>query len=414
MSDEDIQPFPDSRAAGDPHEDRRPLAVEEAELASDVPNTDNAGRLEPANPQASTGSTVRASGTTQPGQTSETGRPRAATARSPGKPNGYLANRRSAPSLRDTQSLERSTSLPRIATGSNLRPHLKSTSSFIRLSMTGEGNAKVVTKGNSSPSPPRAFQASRPPSGSSDQPSAIPTQAFSIGAMKPMQRSSSGRSRDSRAWEFWCDKDARGELEEKAEKDASGSAADAIGLLRSTSGRQVLGAIPLKRNSLLSRNSSSLKRSKVDPTRSMLHRSSTSAARLQNKPSVATTLPVKPTPKLKYFESAVSIYIPGNESDKENWSPEADVDFAHQSGNVSYSADRRTAADPAMRKPRPEITDGSKTIKHSFSDGENDDPEADPELVAFMRGASKTKGFSEEEDLDCIQGLLSLSQGNWR
>jgi hypothetical protein len=36
------------------------------------------------------------------------------------------------------------------------------------------------------------------------------------------------------------------------------------------------------------------------------------------------------------------------------------------------------------------------------------DPEADAELAAFMKGGRKS------EDLDCVQGLLSLSQGNWR
>lgn len=51
-------------------------------------------------------------------------------------------------------------------------------------------------------------------------------------------RQPSGRSRDSRAWEFWCDSDARNGLVRQAEAETTGSAADAISLIRSNSGAQ--------------------------------------------------------------------------------------------------------------------------------------------------------------------------------
>jgi len=41
------------------------------------------------------------------------------------------------------------------------------------------------------------------------------------------------------------------------------------------------------------------------------------------------------------------------------------------------------------------------------------DPDQDPELVAFMRDHRKSSSISGEEELDCVQGLLSLSQGRW-
>jgi len=36
----------------------------------------------------------------------------------------------------------------------------------------------------------------------------------------------------------------------------------------------------------------------------------------------------------------------------------------------------------------------------------------DDEVREFMRGNGRKE--AAEDDLDCIQGLLSLSQGNWR
>lgn len=56
----------------------------------------------------------------------------------------------------------------------------------------------------------------------------------------------------------------------------------------------------------------------------------------------------------------------------------------------------------------------SKATSSGVPNSEIADPEADPELAAFMGGARKSNSISSEDDLDCVQGLLSLSQGNWR
>lgn len=307
------------------------------------------------------------------------------------RPVGYSATRRSSPSFGVEQpgqvhALKLQDGVPR-----NPRQLLRKSSSCIRLSLSNEGNAKVVTKDGSSPSPPRA-----PPSqqlsacdGIAPQSSATPSiYSNNIPLFKPMQRSSSGRSRDSRAWEFWCDKDARGELEGKAEKDASGSAADAIDLLRSASGRRVLGTLPNKRNSFLSREIAS-KRPKLDEKPTLLKRSSTSLGRLQNHRSDATSSTSGHVVKPKHSESASSTYIPGNDSDKENWSPTTteSSDDATSHGNILQG---QVAVSQVARNPQ-----------------------ADPEIAAFMR-PSKSASISQEEELDCVQNLLSLSQGNWR
>ena len=51
-------------------------------------------------------------------------------------------------------------------------------------------------------------------------------------------------------------------------------------------------------------------------------------------------------------------------------------------------------------------------------DRENTDPEADEELARFMHGGEDAEGRRNvgggDADELAVQGLLSLSQGNWR
>jgi hypothetical protein len=275
---------------------------------------------------------------------------------------------------------------------------MRKSSSFIHLSMSSEGTATVVAKDISSPSPPRPVQLAdhKVSQGqASSTTSQVPTKQLDGPALPPLKRSSSGRSRDSRTWEFWCDKDSRGELEEKADKDASGSAADAIGLLRSNSGRRILGSIPTKSNSILSRQQIPSKRLKQTTTVPGLERAKTSSARLQHGSGphrkCATTLPPK------HAQLRDGTWIPGNESDKENWSPTTDGNRDDRSAsNIS------SVGDPTHGRS-----------KEMFSKSRSD-AEEDPEIAAFMSGGRRSSNVSGEEEMDCVQGLLSLSQGNWR
>ena len=343
----------------------------------------------------------------------------------PGQHLGYLANRRSAESLRQSDADQSLASISAPAGGTPLpdaRRRLKKTASTVRLSMSFDGNATVTTKNGEEPSPPRAQQVMLPSASATPLPalqfSSSPAQRDPTPATRnSLQRSASGRSRDSRAWEFWCDKDARSELEDKAEKDASGSAADAIGLLRSASGRSVLGNLPSKRNSLLSRTQSEIKRHKPNSKRPTLQRSNTSSGRLQAEHSQTNATSEKPRTKLKQSESAISISIPGNESDKENWSPERDHVPSRQPASQDPSSGRpvlgekRNAAN-TFRPGESGVT--STKRKAARLEGDSNDPEKDIELAAFMHRQRKSNSTSSEDDLDCVQGLLSLSQGNWR
>lgn len=290
--------------------------------------------------------------------------------------------------------------------------------SCVRLSMTSEGNATVTTKDGISPSPPRPAQSigqRLPEHLTSASPSLTMVQkAEPVG----VKRSASGRSRDSRAWEFWCDKDSRSELENKAQKDGNGSAADAIGLIRANSNRRVLASISAKRNAIMPRNRHSLaKRSKLDLEKPSLQRANTSGGRLQNPGSSSTAghVGAKKPPKLKFFDSTTPIHIPGNDSDKENWSP-VQGSAAAPSLSVSVSASaidgKRVGSILGAnrdhgRRPLP----GAGAAQDL--DAENIAPEADAEVAAFMNAGRRSNSVSGDEELDCVQGLLSLSQGTW-
>lgn len=295
-----------------------------------------------------------------------------------------LATWRAAPPHR--HSFSSHSVAPAVSTGA-AKFQLKKSTSFVRLSMNAEGNAEVTTKDASSPSPPRPQQAVVLPEVATRSDHGI-----GLPPITGLKQSLGGRSRDSRSWEFWCDRESRSELEIAAKKDASGSAAGAIGLLRTASGRSILGSLPPKRNGGLQGHSGHVKRLKHDHNRRPLQRSSTSYGRLQCRGE--QTAPAAPT--LKATKSAKTMIVGSSDSDKENRSPGGESD--------SFSLDDSVQG---HRRQAPRTSD------RTTQDAEND-PEADAELAAFMRGGRKESKASGDDDLDCIQGLLSLSQGNWR
>ena len=327
---------------------------------------------------------------------------------------GYLSNMRRGSSFYGSHQVAEAYEAPKPEAATRRERPLRKSTSSVRLSMTSEGGAKVITKDSSSPSPPRPSQGSQQSFSNSQGPS-VPalnlSQRSAEPAAKRLRRSTSGRSRDSRAWEFWCDKDSRTEQEATAEEDRSGSAADAIGLIRANSGRRVLGAVPNKRNSLMPRQQPSAKASKVQRPRQSLQRASTSAGRLQQgKPEFAA----RHLPKLKYSDSAASISIPGNDSDKENWTPDRELAASQPVIPMAPPEfDRRHRTVLGERRATGHVP--QRTPAKGVGGRENRDPENDPELAAFMRSSErKSNSISEDEELDCVQGLLSLSQGNWR
>lgn len=340
-------------------------------------------------------------------------------------PQAYLADLRNETPRSSQDEQDESPTAPPAqevpAVSKTSRDSLRRTSSSVRLSMSFDGNAKIVTKDDSSPSPPRQRPTLPGLSRDGKKAGTDHPQLELEGATEGMNadgqnqstlaRKPSGRSRDSRAWEYWCDKDARSELEEKAIQETNGSAADAIGLIRSASGRNILGALTNKRTSTYVEGGQAKK-----PKRTALLQRSQSMQNRQS-PSLVSfaSRDNKTHKKMKKAQSGLGIQMLATDSDKENWSPER----RFGSGNGD---DSPVDSDPGdVERRRTTVTPGKTLLTgadHHSRLSSSSDPEDDEEIARFMGGgrerSRKSNSVSEEEELDCVQGLLSLSQGNWR
>ncbi|KAL9118060.1 MAG: hypothetical protein Q9187_005398 [Circinaria calcarea] len=323
-----------------------------------------------------------------------------------------------------------------LTAASTSRP-LKRASSTVRLSMSLDGKAQVILENGSSPSPPRLNQlvfSSGPQRHGTLQRSqseiGLASQSFNIlnDSTVPWSRQlAPGRSRDARAWEFYCDSDARNALTLQAEEEQKGSAEGAIGLIRSSSSK-VLDLSNGKRNVEMVTGKDPVKRKKTVGQTShkpKLARTASSVSRLQ---TVSTNVQTHvPRSKAKGMKpgSQTSVYRDlSGDSDKENWLP----------GTRTSNVRRQRPADSTASTRRAVLNENSSIPSHSTSLGallnhenatpgrhrseskdvdreENKGNEVDEEVAAFTGESSVPR---EGEDLDCVQNLLSLSQGAWR
>jgi hypothetical protein len=316
---------------------------------------------------------------------------------------GYLANRRSASFMK---LKEETTSEERPLSASQPLP-LHGSGSYLRLSMSDDGQAKVIDRAAPSPNPPRtvnvvgrsgSLRRSYSSAGLNEKLKELESNL----TRKIPRTSSIGRSRDSRAWEFWCDSDARNSLSEKADQEMSGSAANAISLIRANN-RGPLQANQNKRNVPVMPQVASSRNGK--PFRPALSRASTSHGRLQTK-----THPDKK-------EGSDEFEQPNTDSDKENWEPEDHI-----------NSRRLHVFEPKHRPSRQVLGENMQVISQGSSLGalmaskkQTRINEVDDDVARFMADGNKedssqpvstsSEGF---EELDCVQSLLSLSQGNWK
>ncbi|KAF2865164.1 hypothetical protein BDV95DRAFT_624054 [Massariosphaeria phaeospora] len=295
---------------------------------------------------------------------------------------------------------------------------LKRVHSFVRITTNEDGTARVVTDLDKTPSPPHAKTSAstfaRAAAGLRRSYSLNERlEAVARGEPSPKVPRTSlnmGRSRDSRAWEFWCDQDSRynTSLTTRAEQEGSGSAADAIGLLRAS--RSILAQNQSRQNTpIISRQTPSKAQGThgVKKSRGPMQRATTSFGRLQSKAAHKTP------------EGSESDELPQTESDKENWEPEI----------PKSQRGRQVATPPASQRARKILGENTDFMSQSSSLGamlakeknksakrkatdENADPEQDDELGMFMGGGGT--GVSSAEEAGCVEGLLKLSQGNWR
>ena len=361
---------------------------------------------------------------------------------------GYLANRRSASFVihdetRNDPPSALKSSLPLTGRAENASSvlgsaeTLKQTSSHVRISMSIDGKAEVTTRTGSTPSPPRSQPVStnmnlipRSKTGLQRSYSALEPGNKSFSDIMPMpysRRSMTGRSRDARTWEFYCDSDARNALTEQAEREERGSATAVIGLMRScsNSSKQLLTPNPNKRNAH-SQKPDSTKRLKADFQKSgkpKLARASSSVARLQTANGIGQTQKAtyKGEKKSKGGSQSAVWQECDGDSDKENWEPGTQSSIhqrrrpghAHRAARIleeSLRVPSQTSSLDAMMNREGNTSRGSIAKSPSSEEKENKGPEVDDEIAAFMCES----GPGEVEDLDCVQNLLSLSQAAWQ
>lgn len=269
---------------------------------------------------------------------------------------------------------------------------LRRTSSFMRLAVSADGSVKVRVNDETTPSPPKE----RPPpplAHVNDRRSTTLTRAqsdvsttFSFRDVGGAMKGAIGRSRDARTWEFYCDKSARSSLAARAEEAANGSAVGALGLMRSASQKRPKTLAPNRSKQNHPQHSGGRSRTKPNLTRTY-----SSMARLQGSDGPSEQDHSKQPKGVHERRSS------GSDSDKENWMP--GTRNATQHLRTGLPASQRGA--PLQEHPATDMTRDRLPIPlPSAGDQEN--------RPAAIGGKSKV------DDLDCVQGLLSLSQGAWR
>ncbi len=286
-----------------------------------------------------------------------------------------------------------------------------SKTSGIRLSMTVDGAVKVKTTDEDTPSPPKRQSQNLvglPNEGLRRSHSAVAADEL-VKSQKYKARPTSdvfGRSRDARTWQFYCDGDARTALSTLAQHENNGSAVGAINLIRSQSQNARSNAHQRGKVVALKPKSGAgnvRKQAASTEQKPRLVRAMSSTARLSSK----CEEDIFDTGKSGKTSHARS---PSSDSDKENWAPGTRISShtarRSQASNASRDVlqDHRAAARLASTNTGPFAT--NKDDGNDQKNGVWKKKTRQPEVFYH--------GEEEEEDLDCIQGLLSLSQGAWK
>ncbi|KAG9775988.1 hypothetical protein KCU88_g5009, partial [Aureobasidium melanogenum] len=276
---------------------------------------------------------------------------------------------------------------------------LRRTSSMVRLSMTVDGAVKIRTDNEPTPSPekPRAL----PPHPASLQNKVKAPMFRSKSAVNSLDASSEaggktqfrgvgagfGRSRDARTWEFYCDSNSNDALSTQAEAETAGSALSAINLIRTNSFKSRSPALSPSVSKANKRLTPAGKAGKPK-----ISRAKSSLGRLQGSENAVKSS--KGEAKRSGRDRADS-----GDSDKENWAPGT---------QLSEHPLRRTQPSTNQRPILQENED------MTFPDASSSRKLRDSKANLNNNSASPTKVKAKGEELDCVQGLLSLSQGAWK
>jgi hypothetical protein len=292
-------------------------------------------------------------------------------------------------------------------------PSMPSHGRHVRLSMSVDGAVKVKMSDEETPSPPKhrmpaPTTAPNLPGGLQRSKSAIALgvqlSPGSAGNSKAKAIGSQfGRSRDARTWEFYCDVDAREALSAHAENERAGSAVGAISLIRSQRQKSRLH-IMTERSSANNATHTHLSHHSVRPK---LTRAKSSTGRLQdmNQSLVKTSVKERKPSHVRWHSG---------DSDKENWVPGTRSSH-HASRRLHANTneqslvgddDYRPSRDTSVGDPVTDMNKGD-VVRERVAVDKDHNSRSEQRKTLIEDGG---KG----EDLDCIQGLLSLSQGAWR
>lgn len=325
----------------------------------------------------------------------------------------------------------------------------------LRLSLSFDGEAIVRKEGELTPSPPKGRNALRISMSSDgkaviradDEPSPSKNRISMFSNRRPrftgLRRSNSailprtpraaatgekervfGRSRDPRNWESVFDTDARSALSTPASAQTAPHSSSS-GLFRSRSQRSLTQSLSAKQNVFAISPGhpdtpvplqSGDKRRKLSRTVSSLGRleSSNRANPMGNVSGNPLKVSKVPTQTKKDSEG-----LENGDSDKENWIPGTRISnirrrtTSHPQRPVLKEANRKDGKPQnlAAAGKRSRLAQGQYQQRKTNAGNGTPAPEIGPEVSAFMAGGGSA---SQEEDLDCIHGLLSLSQGAWR
>lgn len=323
--------------------------------------------------------------------------------------------------------------------------------------MSLDGAVKVKTTEEETPSPPK--QRPMPPTLSTRRADGLQRSRSEVDlgqksdeGRSPLPRPFSGtfgRSRDARTWEFYCDSDARDALATQAEFERNGSAIGAISLIRSQSKKSMENLRAQQRRDALQPKSSALNVQKTSSIalgqKPKLSRAKSSMGRLQHDENSSKVAMIDDPSSIQSKPSRPShIRSSSSDSDKENWAPgtratqnplrrtQPSAPFKASSfrailqdnNQVPSHSTGLVGASGSDRKRARTIKRGIHIDSDAAADQENKENcnnskfyQIDHEVAAFMKNNNTNRSGSsteKEDDLDCIQGLLSLSQGAWR
>lgn len=288
---------------------------------------------------------------------------------------------------------------------------LKRSLSGFRLSLTSNGSAKISQENEVSPSPPKPqakfvmskFRRSHSLTSAGNRIAPLPK----------------GRSRDSRAWEFWCDNDPCTALMRKADQERTGCAAEAIGLMRSNSSGTLISNV--NGGKLFSiDNVNRLDDPSKLRSRPTIERTRSSLPRLQKCHS--STFPIfEEVPRAGDKKTTMSHgrrNSTGFDSDKENIDPDGNSVHIRPAGKAVVVelgvSHRRVLGEHQPERKRQNFQRSNKCRhKPTETSAQFIDPENDQELAGFMGKKQKESNITIDDE-NCVQGLLSLSQGNWK